>query len=50
MTSTAAVRGLLDTSVVIALESLTREALPEEPAIPAVTLAELAAGRRPARH
>ncbi len=40
----AAVRGLLDTSVVIALESLTPEALPEEPAISAVTLAELAAG------
>ena len=34
----------MDTSVVIALESLTREALPEEPAISAVTLAELAAG------
>lgn len=44
MTSDAAVRGLLDTSVVIALESLTREALPEEPAISALTLAELAAG------
>lgn len=44
MTSAAVVRGLLDTSVVIALESLTREALPEEPAISAITLAELAAG------
>lgn len=38
------VRGLLDTSVVIALESLVPEALPEEPAISAITLAELAAG------
>ncbi len=37
------VRGLLDTSVVIALEELS-ELLPEEPAIAAVTLAELAAG------
>ncbi len=44
MTSTATVRGLLDTSVVIALESLSREVLPEEPAISAITLAELAAG------
>ena len=38
------VRGLLDTSVVIALESLAPEQLPEEPAISALTLAELAAG------
>lgn len=38
------VRGLLDTSVVIALEELSPELLPEEPAIAAVTLAELAAG------
>jgi len=38
------VRGLLDTSVVIALESLAPEVLPEEPAISAITLAELAAG------
>lgn len=38
------VRGLLDTSVVIALEGLTAEQLPEEPAISALTLAELAAG------
>ncbi len=37
-------RGLLDTSVVIALECVAREALPDEPAICAVTLAELAAG------
>lgn len=44
MSATATVRGLLDTSVVIALESLSREALPEEPAISAITLAELAAG------
>lgn len=39
-----AARGLLDTSVVIALESLAAELLPEEPAISALTLAELAAG------
>lgn len=39
-----AVRGLLDTSVVIALETLPAERLPEEPAISALTLAELAAG------
>lgn len=38
------VRGLLDTSVVIALESLAPEQLPEESAISALTLAELAAG------
>ena len=38
------VRGLLDTSVVIALEGLSAEQLPEEPAISALTLAELAAG------
>lgn len=38
------VRGLLDTSVVIALEELAPEQLPEEPAISALTLAELAAG------
>lgn len=37
-------RGLLDTSVVIALEGIDPEALPEEPAISALTLAELAAG------
>lgn len=40
----AVVRGLLDTSVVIALEQLAPEVLPEEPAISAVTMAELAAG------
>lgn len=44
MTSPVVVRGLLDTSVVIALESLAPEALPDEPAISAITLAELAAG------
>lgn len=44
MTLSVAVRGLLDTSVVIALESLAPEALPDEPAISAITLAELAAG------
>lgn len=38
------VRGLLDTSVVIALEGLAAAQLPEEPAISALTLAELAAG------
>lgn len=38
------VRGLLDTSVVIALETVASERLPEEPAITALTLAELAAG------
>jgi len=37
-------RGLLDTSVVIALERLPADLLPEEPAISAITLAELAAG------
>ena len=37
-------RGLLDTSVVIALERLPPHLLPEEPAISAITLAELAAG------
>lgn len=46
MTETAgtAVRGLLDTSVVIALEGLPPDRLPEELAISAITLAELAAG------
>lgn len=39
-----ALRGLLDTSVVIALEHVAAEQLPEEPAISALTLAELAAG------
>lgn len=37
-------RGLIDTSVVIDLERIDRDALPEELAISAVTLAELAAG------
>jgi predicted nucleic acid-binding protein len=37
-------RGLIDTSVVIDLEQVDRETLPEELAISAVTLAELAAG------
>lgn len=38
------VRGLLDTSVIIDLERLPAHALPPEPAISAITLAELAAG------
>ena len=37
-------RGLLDTSIVIALEEVDAERLPAELAISAVTLAELAAG------
>lgn len=37
-------RGLLDTSVVIDLEHIEAAALPEEPAISALTLAELTAG------
>jgi predicted nucleic acid-binding protein len=37
-------RGLIDTSVVIALERVDPQELPEELAIAAVTLAELAAG------
>jgi predicted nucleic acid-binding protein len=37
-------RGLLDTSVVIDLDGLPDDALPDEVAISAVTLAELAAG------
>lgn len=41
---TAVTRGLLDTSVVIALERLSPDLLPEEPAISAITMAELAAG------
>lgn len=43
-TDTPAVRGLLDTSVVIDLEQLNAEDLPLESAISALTLAELAAG------
>jgi predicted nucleic acid-binding protein len=38
------VRGLLDTSVVVDLEEIAPDLLPDEPAICAVTLAELAAG------
>jgi predicted nucleic acid-binding protein len=37
-------RGLLDTSVVVDLERVADEALPEEAAISSLTLAELAAG------
>lgn len=37
-------RGLLDTSVVVGLEQIDPELLPDEPAICSVTLAELAAG------
>ncbi len=43
-TVSAAARGLLDTSVVIALEHVPLDRLPEEPAISAITMAELAAG------
>lgn len=42
-------RGLLDTSVVIDLDHIDPECLPEESAIAAVTLAELAAGPHAAR-
>jgi predicted nucleic acid-binding protein len=42
--STPVAQGLLDTSVVIALEQVPAGSLPLEPAIAAVTLAELAAG------
>jgi predicted nucleic acid-binding protein len=42
--SPAVAQGLLDTSVVIALEQLAPASLPLETAIAAVTLAELAAG------
>lgn len=42
--SAAAGRGLLDTSVVIDLETIPATALPDEAAISALTLAELAAG------
>jgi predicted nucleic acid-binding protein len=37
-------RGLLDTSVMIGLDSIDAGLLPEQPAISALTLAELAAG------
>lgn len=42
--STPVAQGLLDTSVVIALEQVPAGSLPLEPTIAAVTLAELAAG------
>ncbi|MFO7961322.1 MAG: type II toxin-antitoxin system VapC family toxin [Nitriliruptoraceae bacterium] len=42
--STPVVQGLLDTSVVIALEQIPVGSLPLEPTISALTLAELAAG------
>ena len=38
------VRGLLDTSVVVDLDEIDPDLLPDEPAICSVTLAELAAG------
>lgn len=38
------VRGLLDTSVIVDLNRIDPEQLPDEPAICAITLAELAAG------
>ncbi|MGH2881067.1 MAG: type II toxin-antitoxin system VapC family toxin [Solirubrobacteraceae bacterium] len=38
------VRGLLDTSVVVALEHVEPSLLPDEPAVSALTLAELVAG------
>ena len=41
---TPVAQGLLDTSVVIALEQVPAGALPLEPTIAAITLAELAAG------
>ena len=44
-TAARPVRGLLDTSVVIALERISLERLPDEPAVSALTVAELAAGR-----
>jgi predicted nucleic acid-binding protein len=43
-TPTPVTQGLLDTSVVIALEQVPATSLPLEPTIAAVTLAELAAG------
>ncbi|MEX2548943.1 MAG: type II toxin-antitoxin system VapC family toxin [Nitriliruptoraceae bacterium] len=42
--TTPVTQGLLDTSVVIALEQVPADALPLEPTIAAITLAELAAG------
>lgn len=44
MTQAAPSRGLLDTSVIIALETIDAALLPEQPTISALTLAELAAG------
>jgi predicted nucleic acid-binding protein len=44
VTVTSVERGLLDTSVVIALERLDADQLPEHSTIATVTLAELAAG------
>lgn len=38
------VRGLLDTSVIIGLELLDRESLPDECAVSAITIAELSSG------
>jgi predicted nucleic acid-binding protein len=38
------VRGLLDTSVVIELDQLSADLLPQEPTISSITMAELAAG------
>ncbi len=42
--TTVAARGLIDTSVVIALDRISPDTLPSELAIATVTLAELAAG------
>ncbi len=44
MTDRPALRGLIDTSVVIDIERVAPDALPSEMAIAGVTLAELAAG------
>lgn len=44
MASTRHRRGLIDTSVVIDIERIVPEALPEELAVSTVTMAELAAG------
>lgn len=44
MASTRHPRGLIDTSVVIDIERIAPEALPEELAVSTVTMAELAAG------
>jgi predicted nucleic acid-binding protein len=48
--STAVAQGLLDPSVVIALEQVLAGSLPLEPAIAAVTLAELAAAPHATDH